>query len=177
MVTETPIKDGLKHGWEFTWDDDGKLLLVEPYRRGKIHGTARQYGKQGNVIGTYTFIHDTGIDIWRQENEDQSICVSEIHSLKDGIPHGYEWHFDCPKQELWRETSWHMGKLQGIERSWNSKGKLRRGYPKFYVLDQAVSKQEYLELTLSDETLPGYREEDNLPHRNFPPEIQELMSS
>jgi len=30
-VLETPLKGGQKHGWEYTWDEDGPLLLVEPY--------------------------------------------------------------------------------------------------------------------------------------------------
>ena len=177
MILETPMKDGFKHGWEFTWDDDGKLLLIEPYVKGKIHGTAKQYGKQGKVIGRYTFIHGTGFDIWRQENEDKTIFVSEIHSLQNGIPHGYEWHFASSGQELWHESYWCMGKIHGIERIWNIQGKLRRGYPKFYDLDQAVSKRTYLRLARNDRILPAYREEDNMPQRIFPPEIQELMSS
>ena len=176
MVLETPRKGGLKHGSEITWDDEGTLLLIEPYRNGKIHGTAKQYGKQGKVIGTYTLIHGTGFDIWRQENEDETVFVSEIHSLKDGLPHGYEWHFASSQAKLWCERNWYMGKIHGIERMWNSKGKLRSGYPRFYVLDQPVSKQTYLRLACDDRTLPAYREEDNLPHRNFPPEIQKLMS-
>lgn len=168
MILETPIKAGLKHGWEFTWDDDGRLLLVEPYVKGKIHGTAIQYGRQGAVIGTYTLSHGTGFDIWRQETEAGTVFVSEIHSLIDGMPHGYEWDFASPAQNLWHERHWYMGKLHGIERIWNSKGKLRRGYPAFYVLDRAVSKQKYTKLSAIDETLPRYTEEDNRPHRKFP---------
>jgi hypothetical protein len=177
MVLETPIRDGLKHGREFTWDEDGRLLLVEPYVKGKIHGTAKQYGKQGSVIGTYTLLHGTGLDIWRQEKEDNTIFVSEIHSLREGVPHGYEWHFASPQGDLWHARYWDMGKTHGIERVWNSKGKLRRGYPRFYVLNQVVSKQTYLRLSRDDRTLLAYREDEDLPQRDFPPEIQELLSS
>src|SRR5215211_7105049 len=99
MILETPMKDGLKHGSEFTWDDAGTLLLIEPYVNGKIHGTARQYRRQGNVIGTYTLTHGTGFDIWRQEKEDGTNFVSEIHRLQDGNPHGYEWHFASSQGE------------------------------------------------------------------------------
>ena len=177
MILETPLKDGLKHGLEFTWDEDGHVLLIEPYRKGKIHGTAKQYGQEGKVIGTYTLVHGTGFDIWRQENDDGTIFVSEIHSLQDGLPHGFEWHFASSRQDLWQERAWYRGKLHGIERIWNGKGKLRRGYPKFYVLDQAVSKQKYLKFLVADRTLPTYREEDNLPHRKLPAKVQALMSS
>jgi len=177
MILETPIRDGLKHGWEFTWDDDGKLLLIEPYVKGKIHGTAKQYGSEGNVIGTYTLVHGTGFDIWRQENEDQAVFISEIHSLQDGVPHGCEWQFVSPHRNLWYERNSYTGKIHGIERIWNSKGRLRRGYPRFYVLDQVVSKQKYLELSQTDKSLPTYQEDDNLPQRHFPQEVEEILAS
>ena len=51
LVRETPLKNGLKHGREFTWTEDGHLELIEPYFEGKIHGTAKQYDDQGHVIG------------------------------------------------------------------------------------------------------------------------------
>src|SRR5512134_34396 len=63
MVVETPMKDGLKHGREITWNEDGTLLSIEPYARGRIHGTAKQYGRNGKVIGKYTILHGTGFDI------------------------------------------------------------------------------------------------------------------
>jgi hypothetical protein len=30
LVVETPLKDGHKHGREYSWNDDGTLLLAEP---------------------------------------------------------------------------------------------------------------------------------------------------
>jgi antitoxin component YwqK of YwqJK toxin-antitoxin module len=167
MVLETPMKDGLKHGREITWDDNGKLLSIEPYAKGKIHGTAKQYGQNGRVIGIYKIKHGTGFDIWRQEDEDNGVFVSEIHALKDGFPNGYEWWFASPEQDLILERHWQMGKLHGIERVWNSKSRLRRGYPKFFIADQNVSKQKYIKMTLMDKTLPVFREKDNLPYRKL----------
>jgi len=108
LVLETPLKDGLKHGQEITWDDDGKLLSIEPYAKGQTHGTAKQYGRNGRVIGTYKMKHGTGFDIWRQEDEKNGVFVSEIHSLKDGMPHGYEWWFASSEQDLMHERHWQM---------------------------------------------------------------------
>lgn len=51
---------------------------------GKIHVTAKQYGRNGSVIGTYSLRHGTGYDIWRDEDEDGAINISEIYTLKDG---------------------------------------------------------------------------------------------
>lgn len=176
LVMETPLKDGQKHGREFTWSEDGRLLLVEPYMKGKIHGTAKQYGKHGKPIGTYRLIHGTGFDIWRFEHFDGRVTISEIHSLRDGLPHGYEWWFTDDGVTLWHERHWHAGTYQGIERMWNSQGKLKRGYPKYWIKGQAVPKRKYLQAAKLDETLPVFREQDNSPKRTFPAEIETLVS-
>ncbi len=175
LILETPMKEGLKHGRELTWDDNGNLISIEPYSNGKIHGTAKQYGRNGKIIGTYKLKHGTGLDIWRQEDESNTVFISEIHSLQDGMPNGYEWWFASSKQDLVLERHWQMGKLHGIERIWNSKGKLRRSYPKFFIEDQNVSKQKYIKMALLDRTLPVFQEKDNVPDRKLPSEIQKLM--
>jgi hypothetical protein len=158
-----------------TWNEDGSLSLAEPYVKGLIHGTAMQYGSDGSIIGTYTLIHGTGFHIWRQVIADKSIFVTEIHSIRDGVPHGHEWFFTFPQQDLWQERYWHRGKLHGMERVWNSRGRLRRGYPKFYISDQVVSRRRYLNLARADGTLPPYQEQDDRPYRSFPPEIREIL--
>jgi antitoxin component YwqK of YwqJK toxin-antitoxin module len=109
LVSESPLRNGNKQGREFQWNDDGSLLLIEPYVNGKIHGTAKQYGRRGSVIGTYTLRHGTGYDIWRQESEDGAISISEIHTLKDGLPHGYEWWLTIRPHIVWHELHWHEG--------------------------------------------------------------------
>ena len=177
LVMETPLKDGLKHGREFTWSEDGALLLVEPYVKGKIHGTAKQYGFSGKPIGTYRLIHGTGFDIWRSEHNDGRVTISEIHSLRDGLPHGYEWWFTDGGSSLWHERHWHAGTYHGIERMWNSQGKLKRGYPKYWIMGQTAPKRRYLQAAKSDQSLPVFREQDKSPQRKFPVEIEKLLSS
>src|SRR2546426_12329052 len=88
LVLETPLKSCQKYGREYTWDEDGGLLLVEPYVEGKIHGLAKQYSRSGKIIGTYTLVHGTGFDVWRQECDEGRAFISEIHSLRDSLPHG-----------------------------------------------------------------------------------------
>jgi hypothetical protein len=177
LVMETPLKDGQKHGREFTWSEDGTLLSVEPYVKGKIHGTAIQYGHRGQPIGTYRLIHGTGYDIWRSEGLDRRVIISEIHSLQDGRPHGYEWWFTNDGSSLWHERHWQAGTYHGIERMWNAQGKLKRGYPKYWIMGQAVPRRKYLQSARSDDTLPVFREQDNLPKRIFPAEIEKLFSA
>lgn len=175
LVTETPIRNGQKHGREYQWDDEGKLSLIEPYMNGKIHGTAKQYGRGGSVIGTYSLRHGTGYDIWRREGEDGTITISEIHSLRDGLPHGYEWWVTEKSHVLSHELHWHQGEYHGIERQWNFSGKLRRGYPRYWVKGDRVTKREYLRAAKTDRTLPPFRLKDNSPRRKFPAAIEQLF--
>lgn len=173
---ETPLKNGKKHGREYVWNEVGALESIEPYSEGKIHGLARQYGRNGQIIGTYRCVHGTGFDIWRCERRDGSIAISEIHSLKDGRPHGYEWWLNADQRSVWHERHWQEGQYHGIERMWNEKNRLRRGYPKYWIRGQAVSKRHYLKAAKQGETLPAFREKDNRPRRKFPLEIEKMLS-
>jgi hypothetical protein len=175
LVTETPLRNGIKHGREFQWDDEGPLSLIEPYVNGKIHGTAKQYGRDGSVIGTYSLRHGTGYDVWRVEDEDGTIDISEIHTLKDGLPHGYEWWLS-KRHILREERHWHEGQFHGIEREWNLAHKLRRGFPRYWIKGDRVSKRKYLAAAEKDLSLPPFRVRDNSPRRKFPPEIEQLFT-
>jgi hypothetical protein len=176
LVTETPLKNGLKHGREFQWNDDGTLNLIEPYVNGKIHGTAKQYGRHGKVIGTYRIRHGTGYDVWRTEEEDGSIYISELHPLKDGLPHGYEWWLTEKSHILWEERHWHEGKFHGIERQWNVANKLSRGFPRYWIKNERVTKRQYFRAAEKDLSLPPFRLQDNSPRRRFPPDIEQLFT-
>jgi hypothetical protein len=177
LVIETPLKNGEKHGREYTWNEDGTLSLIESYQKGKIHGTAKQYGRKGQVIGTYTLRQGTGFDIWREENDEGTISISEIHSLRDGQPHGYEWWLEVRPHTIWHERHWVHGRYHGIERCWNAGGKLSRGYPKYWIRGQQVTKRQYIRAAQSDPTLPAFQLKDNWPRRKFPSEIEQLISS
>ena len=176
LVTETPLRNGTKHGREFQWGDDGTLSLIEPYVNGKIHGTAKQYGRRGTVIGTYHLRHGTGYDIWRAENEDGTIYISEIHTFRDGLRHGFEWWLTMEPRVLWHELHWQEGKCHGIEREWNTANKLSRRFPRYWIKGDRVTKRKYLRAAKEDLSLPPFRVKDNSPRRKFPSEIEQLFS-
>ena len=174
---ETPLKNGRKHGREYIWDETDSLESVEPYADGKLHGLAKQYNRSGKVIGTYRFVHGNGYDIWRYEREDGSIAISEIFTIQDGALNGYEWWPRDDQHSLWHERHWKQGLPHGIERRWNQKGSLKRGYPKYWINGQAVNKRAYLKACQADKSLPKFREKDNLPRRKFPANIENLLLS
>jgi hypothetical protein len=175
MFRETPLKDGKKHGKEIEWNDDGALLSVEPYFEGRIHGLAKQYGQGGKVIGTYRFVHGTGYDIWRWEWWEDFAPVSEVHSMQNGALHGYEWWLDPDQRNVHHERHWYEGNYHGIERMWNHRRKLSRGYPKYWIRGEAVTKRQYVKAAKYDKTLPLFRTRDNSPRRRFPPIIQKVL--
>jgi hypothetical protein len=173
LQIETPLKDGKKHGREIYWNDDGTLNFIEPYFEGKMHGTAKQYHK-GKVIGTYKMVHGTGYDVWLNQNADGPMHVSEIHSMRDGSMHGFEWWLDEGQKSVHEEKYWHEGRPHGVERMW-SRGKLSRGYPKFWIQGREVKKSEYIHAAKKDPRLLPFRLKDNSPRREFPPEIRRLL--
>jgi hypothetical protein len=175
LAGERPLTDGQKHGVEYRWND-GHLISAEPYWEGKPHGTAMQWSQDRRLLGTYTLVHGTGLDIWRAVREDGSIYVSEVHSMRDGMPHGFEWWLDEDQKQVWDERHWHLGELHGIERQWNDSGRLRRGWPRYWIHGTKVTKRQYLRAAASDETLPPFREEDQSPQRSFPPEIRQALT-
>jgi hypothetical protein len=113
----------------------------------------------------------TGIDLWRQQRDDGSIYLSEARYLKDGVLHGYEWWMNEDQRTVHGEMHYNGRGFHGIWREWNNQGRLRRGFPQYYVNHQKVTKKRYLKACETDPTLPPFRSEDNDPAREFPPEI------
>lgn len=175
LIIETPLRNGRKYGREFYWNDDGSLSLIEPYVNGKIHGTAKQYGQHGSVIGTYKLHHGTGYDIWRAENRNGTVYVAEILTYKDGLRHGYEWWLTPKPHIVYEERHWHEGQHHGIEREWNLANKLRRGFPRYWIKGDRVTKIKYLRAAKRDPSLPAFHLRDNSPRRKFPPAIEQLF--
>jgi hypothetical protein len=167
LIFEEPLKDDHVNGTKFGWNDDGSLEFLEPYFEGRVHGTALQFDPSGNVVGMYTMVHGTGFDIWRQPDEKGIWRVAEIHSWENGCVHGYERWLKTDGS-LWHERHWHNGEWHGIERMWNDKGNLRRGYPQYWIGHEKTSKWRYLKACHEDPNLPPYNREDDLPKRIFP---------
>ncbi|RPI76457.1 MAG: hypothetical protein EHM45_12860 [Desulfobacteraceae bacterium] len=175
LVIERPMKYGKTHGVEYYWNQDGTLYCAEPYENGLPHGTAAQWDDDGNLIGTYTLAHGTGYDLWRTINENGDILISEIHSMKGGVPHGFEWWVNEDQESVFIEKHWSEGKLHGIERQWESEGKLSEGWPKYWINNVEVTKNEYVKASKKDSRLPVYLEIDQESKRTFPVEIQRIM--
>ena len=168
---EFAYKDGRLHGWQYRWDLPGELLSAEPWEEGLPHGTAHQWARDGRLLGSYTLEHGTGVDVWWQEAADGTAYLVEARYLRDGLRHGFEWWMNEDQESVSVERHCRDGVRHGIEREWDAGGRLRRGYPRFYIRGSRVEKREYLKASDYDPSLPSYHEDDNSPHRLFPPEV------
>ncbi|HEX4008297.1 MAG TPA: hypothetical protein VHX60_19145 [Acidobacteriaceae bacterium] len=171
---EYPLKNGVWHGTVYRADDPGMLTSAEPFRNGLAHGTARQWSPQGNLLGTYTMRGGCGVDLWWQcaHQGDKFVYLAEARYLKDGQLHGFEWWLTRDQRGVLDERHFWRDQLHGIERAWNSSGRLRRGYPRYWASGQRVTRRKYLRACETDPNLPRFREIDNQPARNFPAEVR-----
>ena len=173
LESEYALRDGLLHGIAYRSDVPGRLLSSEPYAHGLPHGTAKQWAGDGSLIGTYRMSRGTGVDLWWAEHGENGLpYLSEARYLRDGKLHGFEWWLNEDQKSVWSECHFQQSQKHGIERSWNQKGRLRRGYPRYWICDRRVTKRQYLRECGKDASLPRYREIDNQPARSFPPEVK-----
>ncbi len=163
--SELPHRNGKLHGVVRRFES-GRLTFDEPYRDGLPHGVAHQWTEDGALLGTYAMNRGTGIDIWRQVLSGRT-SVSEIRHLKDGKWHGFEWWLQADRWAVCQERHFSHNQLHGIDRSWNSRGGLRRGYLRYWVEGKRVTKRQYLRARVKDSSLPPFRLSDNQPGRAF----------
>jgi hypothetical protein len=174
---ERPMKNGVTHGTLYGIDE-GVVTFAEPYRNGLAHGIARQWSIDGEPIGSYTMRHGTGLDLWRckANGGNGRVFLAEARYLKEGKWHGFEWWLDENQKSVYSEHHFWENLQHGIERHWNSQGRLKRGYPRYWVNDKRVTRREYLRASAENPNLPRFRESDDRPRRKFPPEVLAAIS-
>ena len=178
MNSEVPWKNGLIHGNVYHFDgsegEELRVTFVEPYRNSLAHGTARQWSAyDGKPIGTYTMKRGCGVDLWRIETySGKSAYLHEVRFIKGGNWHGFEWWLEEDQKSVHQEAHFWENMQHGIRREWNHEGKLKRGFPQYWVDNIRATKRQYLRACAKDQNLPILRAIDNFPQRSFPPEVQ-----
>lgn len=170
LAAEWPKKRGRLHGVARRWDEPGVLLSAEPYRDGLPHGVAKQWDG-GEVVGTYTMVRGSGLDLWWGHDDDGERILVEARRLRAGARDGFEWWIHHDQRSVYQESHFVRDEAHGIERQWNAEQRLRRGYPKYWVEGAQVTKRAYVSACERDPKLPPFRERDNEPKRSFPPEV------
>jgi antitoxin component YwqK of YwqJK toxin-antitoxin module len=163
LADERRFRNGRLHGIVREWHPNGQPLSQTSYRFGREHGVARQWNPRGRLLGTYRMKHGTGVDLWWKYDG----SLAEEHHWRNGRPHGLErWWWS--RRWLSEERRWHHGVLHGIWRQWWA-GKLRRGFPQFYLDGRKVSKARYLHAAARHAGLPQYDPKEDRPVRRDGP--------
>jgi hypothetical protein len=174
LIYDCGLREGKPHGIAYRLDAPGTVLSAIPYKDGLEHGLAKQWSSDGQrLIGSYRMRNGTGSDLWWQETftDPPRPYLAEVRFVLQGQLHGFEWWLNEDQRSLYEERHWHHGKLHGIERAWNRKGRLRRGFPRFFVAGERVSRRAYKSAQADDLSLPKLRPADDNNWRAFPPEV------
>lgn len=165
---ERTYQGGKMHGPERMWHENGKLHHETRYVHGKEHGLARQWNEDGELVCSYDMDHGTGVDLWWALG-----TLSEERHYRDGCLDGYERWWKQDGASVWQEHHFKQNQPHGIWREWNNAGRLRRGFPQYYVAGKLVTKRRYIQACRSDPTLPPFKSEENNPLRAMSKTIRE----
>ena len=164
LTIEAAWRNGRLHGPFLAFHENGAVRWATRYVAGQEHGISRQFDKNGKLIGKYRMNHGTGLDLYFYDNGK----LSEERYIENGIPNGFERWWSGDGRTVWQESHFKDGLEHGIHRKWNFKGRLRRGYPKYFILGKAIPKRAYVKTCETDSSLPKFRERDTMPSRKLP---------
>jgi len=157
-------RDGLPHGLEREWHANGRVRYEARYVHGLQHGLQRQWDEHGRILVRTRFVRGTGLDLYC--GDVRPARISESRELVAGERHGFErWWTDG---RLWMEHHFQRGREHGIARSWSIEGRLKRGYPRYFVQGERVDRRTYLRRCADDTTLPVPQAADDRPFRPRP---------
>ncbi len=158
---------GLPHGVEFRFDDAGNLESRTGYRKGMEHGLALQWSPDGLLVGQYSMDGGSGWDLWWESTVGKGAMLAEARRYQNGRRCGDEWWFAsgecleaalCFRDDLRHEVEWR----------WGRSGKVQRGFPRFLLQDQRVTKRAYLLAATQEPGLRVPEARDAQPWRTFP---------
>ena len=172
LVARVYFHPGSAIDWETHYDDEGRLHGVERqeledgsprYRarwvHGRQHGLQRQWNERGRLLVRTRFVNGTGTDLWFDCGR-----LADERQFVRGERHGVErWWRD--RKTVWHELNFFRGVRHGPEREWNEHGRLRRGFPRYFVKGSRVSRTAYDRARVVDSALPAIRGADDKPTR------------
>jgi len=151
--------EGRMHGGERECFADGRTRYFASWSHGLQHGLQQQWDTRGRLVVSQWFERGTGLDVWFDGDR-----LSETRGYLDGDRHGFErWWRD--RSQVWWENHFVRGVEHGIERQWNELGRLRRGFPRYWLTGERVTRREYERACATDATLPPLRARDDGPAR------------
>jgi antitoxin component YwqK of YwqJK toxin-antitoxin module len=168
LMYDCGMRAGVRHGNVYCFYANGQMEEVQPYRNGQMHGTGKQWSEEGELLITWQLTNSTGVDLWC-DSRTGTLAEEHFWPGPEDLGKARQWNND--EKTVWQEYFYGLDKgYHGVWREWNARGRLRRGFPRYYVNDRKVTRRQYLRACAGDPTLPPYRPEEDDPHRQLPAE-------
>ena len=133
---------------------------------GRQHGWQEQWDKRGRLVVRTRFVRGTGLDAWFTVGG-----LSETREYVDGERHGFERWWNN-RRTIGAEAHYAGGREHGVFREWSESGKLRRGFPTFWIHGTQVTRRVYVRALASDASLPRLDPRDDAPRRTAPKSVE-----
>jgi hypothetical protein len=161
------LKNGKRHGMSVEWWGNGVVSFAEPYVDGLVHGVVRHWDESGALLVSTRYVRGTGVDLWC---DPRNRTLAEETRLRAGAMHGTSRRW-LDARSIHEESQFREGREHGIFREWNDSGRLRRGFPRYFIAGKRVDRRRYLSAAARDATLPPWRAAEDRPARPLPPEV------
>lgn len=157
---------GRMHGVEREGFADGRTMYRARWSHGKQIGWQQQWDDRGRLLVRTRFVRGSGLDAWFCGGE-----LSETRDYVDGQRTGFErlW---SGRTRVWSEMHFKADLEHGIYRRWNTRHRLERGYPQFWIEGRRVTRRAYARASELDPALPPIRDVDDRPARRAPRVIE-----
>lgn len=156
-------RHGRVHGLEISRHEDGSVEWQMPWLRGQMHGVARQRDTEGRDLYRSRFVRGSGVDLWVQGG-----AITEFREHSNSLVHGIErWGHPLLPSE---EGHFLRGRRAGVFRRWSGKD-LERGYPRYFIDDEEVTRSRYVEARSDRPELQPDRRRDDRRERQMPPAL------
>jgi hypothetical protein len=155
---------------------DGAAIVSRRFRRRA--GTAQPSPARTRpaIPGSFSAVASTSKPMQETSTKRRRPYLAEVHFMLKGHRHGFEWWLNADQRSVYQERRWSHDEAHGIERKWDAEGRLRPGFPKFYVGGRRITRTVYERERNGDPSLPPYRVEDDQPQRKFPPSIARRLA-
>jgi len=73
VISASQIRNGVPHGTEIGYDEQGRVLWKKPYKNGKIDGIYKEYYQNGDVMASHTYENGVKNGLAQTYSKDGSI--------------------------------------------------------------------------------------------------------
>ena len=157
MFSETPYKNGVKHGPASTWWPNGRLCSEVPYVHGREHGTERSWNEDGTLWRETRYREGRADGEWRYFHSNGRLQYS--HWYEDGRMHGKFRQWTAAGQLL---GEFDMTAGSGVLWEWDDDGGLidmvGYGRPQCYLNGEEVDRDYYISAAQKNQLLPRFEE-------------------